>query len=99
MTNIINKVLPALTEEQLKWAVEKLDLRPTAYERLYAILVNREAVTAVAQREGQTPQAIYKLIQQVTAEIERRLIETGRTVVVAFVETNMVDKVRALETL
>lgn len=99
MTNIINKVLPALTEKQLKWAVEELNLRPSAYERLFSILVKREPVSAVAQREGQTPQATYKLIQQVTAEIERRLIETNKTVVVAFVETKTVDKIRALETL
>lgn len=99
MTSIINKVLPALTSEQLSWAVEDLNLRPTAYDRLFSILVDRETVGDVAKREGQTPQATYKLIQQVTAEIERKLLATGKTVVVAFVEPEQVKKIRALETL
>lgn len=99
MSKIVKKGLPPLTQTQFLWAVDRLDLRQNAVKRLESILVDGESVLEAAQREGQTPQATYKLIRQVSDEFDRRLDETGKTVCVVIVDKEKVEAVRAFEQL
>lgn len=99
MSKIVKKGLPPLTHEQFQWVVECLDLRPNAIHRLSSILVDGENVADAAKEAGQTPQATYRLIRQISEEFDRRLEETGKTVVVVIVDQEEVEAVRAFERL
>jgi len=99
MTKTVSKTLPPLTESQLYWVVEMLNLKPAAVRRLKSIVVDGEKVADAAGREGLTPQAAYRLIHQVSNEFDRRLLETGKKLVMVIVDEDEVSAVRSYERL
>ena len=99
MSKSVSKSLPLLTEDQLLWVVEKLNLKPAAVRRLKAILVDGAPVAQATEREGLTPQAAYKLIHQVSNEMDRRLSETNKRMVTVIIGESDIASVRSFERL